>query len=89
MHASAAAIACWRIYPRIMMEENRRRAQRYGVTKSLIDFGRGESLPYASLLEEILELSAKMRRRLRQKESRTRIASNARHKRVPTVGDLA
>ncbi len=46
----------WRIYPRIMMEENRWRAQRYGVTRSMIDLGRGESLPFASLLEEILEL---------------------------------
>jgi carboxylate-amine ligase len=46
----------WRIYPRIMMEENRWRAQRYGVTKSLIDLGRGESLPFGSLLEEILDL---------------------------------
>jgi carboxylate-amine ligase len=48
----------WRIYPRIMLEENRWRAQRYGVTKSLIDLGRGESLPFGALVEEIIEIIA-------------------------------
>ncbi len=46
----------WRIYPRIMLEENRWRAQRYGCTKSMIDLGRGECLPFGSLIEEILEI---------------------------------
>jgi carboxylate-amine ligase len=48
----------WRIYPRIMLEENRWRAQRYGCTKSMIDLGRGECLPFASLIEEVLEMIA-------------------------------
>jgi carboxylate-amine ligase len=46
----------WRIYPRIMLEENRWRAQRYGCTKSMIDLGRGECVPFGSLIEEIIEL---------------------------------
>ncbi len=46
----------WRIYPRIMLEENRWRAQRYGVTKSMIDLGRGDCLPFASLIEEVIEI---------------------------------
>ncbi len=48
----------WRIYPRIMLEENRWRAQRYGCTRSMIDLGRGECVPFASLMEEILEILA-------------------------------
>ena len=46
----------WRIYPRIMLEENRWRAQRYGCTNSMIDLGRGECVPFGSLIEEILEM---------------------------------
>lgn len=48
----------WRIYPRIMLEENRWRAQRYGCTKSMIDLGRGECVPFGSLIEEIIEIIA-------------------------------
>lgn len=48
----------WRSYPVFLLEENRWRAQRYGVEGSLIDFGRGELVPYADLLEEILALVA-------------------------------
>ncbi len=47
----------WRIYPRIMLEENRWRAQRYGSTNSLIDLGRGEAVPFGSLIEELLEMT--------------------------------
>ncbi|GJL95099.1 MAG: putative glutamate--cysteine ligase 2 [Hyphococcus sp.] len=47
----------WRIYPRLMLEENRWRAQRYGCTKSMIDLGRGECLPFGSLIEEIIEIT--------------------------------
>ena len=48
----------WRIYQRIMLEENRWRAQRYGCTNSMIDLGRGECLPFGSLMEEIIEMVA-------------------------------
>lgn len=46
----------WRIYSRMLIEENVWRAQRYGVSHSLIDFGRGELVPYPQLVEEIIEL---------------------------------
>ena len=46
----------WRIYSRMLIEENVWRAQRYGISESLIDFGRGELVPYPQLLEEIIDL---------------------------------
>ena len=46
----------WRSYPVFLLEENRWRAQRYGVTGSLLDFGKGALVPYVDLLEEILDL---------------------------------
>ncbi len=48
----------WRIYPAICVEENRWRAQRYGTTHTLVDFGRGAQVPYAELLDEVIELVA-------------------------------
>jgi carboxylate-amine ligase len=46
----------WRIYPRVMLEENRWFARRYGCTHAMIDLGRGECLPFASLIEELIEI---------------------------------
>jgi glutamate---cysteine ligase / carboxylate-amine ligase len=46
----------WRIYARMLIDENRWRAQRYGTDQGLVDFGRGAIVPYADLLEEILTL---------------------------------
>ena len=46
----------WRSYPVFLLEENRWRAQRYGVDGSLLDFGKGTLVPYANLLEEMLAL---------------------------------
>ncbi len=46
----------WRIYPQILMEENRWRAQRYGTDGELIDFGRWTAVAFAELLEEIIDL---------------------------------
>ena len=48
----------WRTYPVFLLEENRWRAQRYGVGSSLFDLGKGALVPYASLLDEILALIA-------------------------------
>jgi glutamate---cysteine ligase / carboxylate-amine ligase len=47
----------WRIYARMLIDENRWRAQRYGTDRGLVDFGRGMIVPYADLLEEILALT--------------------------------
>ena len=46
----------WRAYSRMLVSENRWRAMRYGPDEGLIDFGRGEIVPFAALLEELLEL---------------------------------
>jgi carboxylate-amine ligase len=46
----------WRIYSRMLIEENVWRAQRYGIAESLIDFGRGELVPYPQLVEELIGL---------------------------------
>ncbi len=46
----------WRDYAHMLINENRWRAERYGFEEGLIDFGKGEIVPYADLLEEILEL---------------------------------
>ncbi|MGI9364268.1 MAG: carboxylate-amine ligase [Rhizobiaceae bacterium] len=46
----------WRVYDRFLIEENRWRAQRYGMSEGLIDFGRGEVVPFAELIDELIEL---------------------------------
>ena len=46
----------WRSYPRMLINENRWRAQRYGIDQGLVDFGRGEVVPCAELVEELLDL---------------------------------
>ncbi len=46
----------WRYYAPFLVNENRWRAQRYGTTEGLVDFGRGELIPSADLLSELLEL---------------------------------
>lgn len=45
----------FRIYRRMMMDENRFRAARYGTRGKLIDFARREEVPYADLFEELIE----------------------------------
>ena len=40
----------------MLIDENRWRAQRYGFDQGLVDFGKGEIVPYAELLDEILAL---------------------------------
>jgi len=47
----------WRKYSNMLIEENRWRAQRYGIDDGLVDFGRGEVVPYKNLLEDILALT--------------------------------
>jgi carboxylate-amine ligase len=46
----------WRLYARMLIDENRWRAQRYGFDQGLVDFGRGAIVPYPGLLDEILAL---------------------------------
>lgn len=54
----------WRLYANMLINENRWRAQRYGFSKGLVDFGRGEIVDYADLLEEIIELTKEDQERL-------------------------
>jgi carboxylate-amine ligase len=46
----------WRRYSAMLISENRWLAQRYGFGKGLVDFGRGELVPYAELLDDFLAL---------------------------------
>ncbi|MEZ5913156.1 MAG: carboxylate-amine ligase [Paracoccaceae bacterium] len=48
----------WRIYDNFLVAENRWRAQRYGVTGGLIDFGRREVVAVPELVGELLSLLA-------------------------------
>ena len=48
----------WRSYPAFLIEENRWRAQRYSVRDTLFDFGKGELVPFATLIEELIALVA-------------------------------
>lgn len=48
----------WREYDRFLIGENRWRAQRYGITEGLIDFGAHTILPFDGLVGELIELLA-------------------------------
>lgn len=46
----------WRTYPVFLLGENRWRAQRYGVTGQLFDFGKGELVAFPDLVGELVAL---------------------------------
>jgi carboxylate-amine ligase len=46
----------WRQYAPMLISENIWRAQRYGIEGSLMDFGRGVLVPFADLVEEMIEM---------------------------------
>ncbi|PWV65717.1 carboxylate-amine ligase [Plasticicumulans acidivorans] len=48
----------WRIYKRMLIDENRWRAQRYGRGAGLVDFGLGAIVPFTDLLDELITLVA-------------------------------
>ncbi|HET6621108.1 MAG TPA: carboxylate-amine ligase [Dongiaceae bacterium] len=48
----------WRRYAAMLINENRWRAQRYGTDEGLVDFGKGEIVPFSGLIEEIIDLVA-------------------------------
>ncbi|MDE0309000.1 MAG: carboxylate-amine ligase [Acidiferrobacterales bacterium] len=48
----------WREYSAFLVQENRWRAQRYGIDRGLIDFGQRKIVDYPDLAEEIIELTA-------------------------------
>lgn len=45
----------WRVYANMLIDENRWRAMRYSYKEGLIDFARGEVVPYAELLDELVD----------------------------------
>jgi len=47
----------WRIYAPMLVEENRWRAQRYGLDEGLVDFGIGRIVPIGTLIEELIEMT--------------------------------
>jgi len=46
----------WRSYANFLVSENLWRAERYGISDGLIDFGKGELVPVPDLVEEMIEL---------------------------------
>jgi len=46
----------WRQYLPALISENRWLAQRHGISGELIDFGRGEAVPFGDLVEELIAL---------------------------------
>ncbi len=48
----------WRIYSRMLIDENRWRAQRYGRAAGLVDFGQGCVRPFDELLDDLYALTA-------------------------------
>jgi carboxylate-amine ligase len=48
----------WRIYSKMLLDENRWRAMRYGTDESLLDLARGRLEPIGELVEEMLLLTA-------------------------------
>lgn len=47
----------WRTYGQFLVGENRWRAQRFGASDGLIDFGSREIVPVADLIDELLEMT--------------------------------
>jgi glutamate---cysteine ligase / carboxylate-amine ligase len=46
----------WRIYPNLLIAENRWRAMRYSVDRGLLDLARGELVAFPQLIEELITL---------------------------------
>lgn len=46
----------WRIYENFLIGENRWRAQRYGVSEGLIDYGAAEIMPFATIIDDLIDL---------------------------------
>ena len=46
----------WRTYPRLLIDQNRWRAMRYGCNEGLVDFTTAQVVPVADLVEEAVEM---------------------------------
>jgi len=47
----------WRVYKKMLLQENRWRAMRYGCDEGLVDFGKAQVIPYEELLDELLDMT--------------------------------
>ncbi|MBT8130867.1 MAG: carboxylate-amine ligase [Gammaproteobacteria bacterium] len=47
----------WRVYKKMLIQENRWRAMRYGCDSGLVDFGKRSIVPYDELLEELIDMT--------------------------------
>jgi glutamate---cysteine ligase / carboxylate-amine ligase len=47
---------CWRSYSRMLIEENKWRAIRYGIGGKMIDFGKQHEVPIPDLISELVEM---------------------------------
>lgn len=45
----------WRRYRHVLLQENKWRAQRYGTSGTLADYGRRQLVPFAELIEELVD----------------------------------
>lgn len=63
----------WRSYDRLLVGENRWRAQRYGTTEGLVDFGAGAIVPFAQLADELIDLIGDEAEQLRCRDEIERI----------------
>ena len=48
----------WRLYDNFLIAENRWRAQRYGTSEGMIDFGQRAITPFTDLMSELIEVTA-------------------------------
>jgi carboxylate-amine ligase len=48
----------WRVYARMLVNENRWRAMRYSTDEGMIDFAKGEIVPFDELLHELMDFVA-------------------------------
>jgi len=68
----------WRVYQRILIEENRWRAQRYGATGELADFGQGKMVSFTDLSDELVALLQEEARALGCTQELVHVATIAR-----------
>jgi carboxylate-amine ligase len=66
----------WRVYSRMLIAENNWRAQRYGVSETLVDFGRGQLVSMEELTDELISLT---------KESAEEFGSFGQIQRLPDI----
>jgi carboxylate-amine ligase len=63
----------WRVYENMLIDENRWRAMRYSFDEGMIDFGKGQIIPFDQLLAELLDMIAEDARALGCEEEINRI----------------